>query len=113
MKKEASFMDMLDKRMSDEASGPAEQPMQEQSPTPVMDEAMAEVEEPEQEEGVSMPELYELVFGEDYDPADPLSEGKMEQMSQAMEQDPRVKEMALNEPEKFALFMYGRSSRMA
>lgn len=103
-------MDMLDKRMSDEASGP-EQPMQEQSPTPVMDEAMAEVEEPE--EGVSMPELYEMVFGEDYDPADPLSEGKMEQMSQAMEQDPRVKEMALNEPEKFALFMYGRSSRMA
>ena len=109
-------MDMLDKRMSDEASGPPKQPMQDQSPTPVMDEAMAEVEEPEleeEEEGVSMPELYEMVFGEDYDPADPLSEGKMEQMSQAMEQDPRVKEMAINEPEKFALFMYGRSSRMA
>ena len=115
MKENVSFMDILDERMSQE---PPQNTNTQQSMTPAMDDAMAQmseeetVEEEEPEE-VMMPDLYELVYGEVYDPADQMSESKMNQMVEAMEQDPRVKEMALKEPEKFALFMYGRSSRMS
>lgn len=100
-----SFMDRVSQRMS-----PAEEVM-EQDTTAQMNEEI-ENEEPESEE-MDMPELYQVVYGEPYDAADPQSEGKMRMMQEAIQGDPRVAAMAKGEPEKFALFMYGRTSAIS
>ena len=84
----------------------------EQDTTAKMDKEV-EDEKPEVEESVDMPQLYQVVYGEEFNPADPQSEGKMRMMQEAMEADPRVAQMAQTEPEKFALFMYGRTSAIA
>jgi len=109
MKQEQTFLDMVDERMS-----PAQQ-VQNQEPAPMMQEEMGEEQmvsedsEESEDPQVDMPNLYEVVFSEDYDPENLDSEEKMQLMRQAMAADPRVMQMALEAPEKFALFMYGRT----
>lgn len=103
---EQTFLDMVDERMS-----PAQE-VQKQESAPMMKEEMAKQEmdsEETEDSDFDLPNLYEIVFSEDYDPEDPDSESKMQMMRQAMAADPRVMQMAKEEPEKFALFMYGRT----
>jgi hypothetical protein len=77
----------------------------------VMDDTdVSEEGEPSEEAEVDLDNLYEQVYDEKYDAGSSLSETKMREMKEAIEKDPRVKKMALEEPEKFALYMYGRTS---
>ena len=98
---EQSFADRVDERMS-----PAEE-VREEEVTPQMDQAMAD-EAP----SLNFDTLYSLVYDEVYDASDPKAEGRMRMMKEAVN-DPQVREMAENEPEKFALFMYGKTSSVA
>lgn len=102
---EPSFSDRVEERMS-----PAEEVM-EQEATPQVDAAMEDTDSAEQAptEGPDMDKLYSIVYDEPYDASNAMAEGKMRMMQEAME-DPRVKAMAVSDPEKFALFMYGRTS---
>jgi len=104
---EQSFADRVDERMS-----PAEEVMEEDV-TPQMDEAMASESDPAEEpKSLDFDTLYSLVYDEAYDASDPKAEGRMRMMKEAVN-DPEVREMAENEPEKFALFMYGKTSSVA
>ena len=105
---EQSFTDRVEERMS-----PAEEVAKEEA-TPQVDKVMIgikmEDKAPEKEEGaVDMDMLYKIVYDESYDASDARAEGKMRMMAEAME-DPRIKAMAQEDPEKFALFMYGKTS---
>ena len=102
-----SFADRVEERMS-----PAEEVAKEEA-TPQVDKVMIgikmEDKAPEEGPSVDMDMLYKIVYDEAYDPSDARAEGKMRMMADAME-DPRIKAMAQEDPEKFALFMYGRTS---
>lgn len=106
-----SFADKVEERMS-----PAEKVM-EGEPTPQVDKVMVGIKlseaPPEQpSEEADMDKLYSVVYDEPYDGSDVQAEGRMRMMKEAME-DPNVKEMAIKDPEKFALFMYGRTSAIS
>jgi hypothetical protein len=104
---EPTFADRVEERMS-----PAEE-VKEQDSTPQVDKVMIgikmEDKAPEEGPSVNMDMLYQIVYDEPYDASDASAEGKMRMMVDAME-DPRVKAMAKEDPEKFALYMYGRTS---
>ena len=98
---EQSFADRVEERMS-----PAEE-VREEEVTPQMDRAMAD--ESDEAPSINFEKLYSLVYDEVYDASDATAEGRMRMMKEAVN-DPQVREMAENEPEKFALFMYGKTS---
>jgi hypothetical protein len=97
-----SFSDRVEDRMS-----PAEEVSSEET-TPQLEEAMGNSEE--RSGGPDMQELYEIVYDESYDQSSESSESKMRLMEEAIKSDPRVMEMAVSDPTKFALYMYGRNS---
>jgi hypothetical protein len=97
-----SFSDSVEGRMS-----PAEEVSSEET-TPQLEEAMGDSEE--ESGGPNMEELYEIVYDESYDQSSESSESKMRLMKEAIKSDPRVMDMAVSDPEKFALYMYGRNS---
>tara|TARA_R100001015_G_C4581346_1_gene137821 strand:- start:149 stop:655 length:507 start_codon:yes stop_codon:yes gene_type:complete len=111
---EQSFADRVEERMS-----PAEEVMEEEA-TPQVDKVMVGIKlsEPEGEPSEmsmdptspDMTSLYEVVYDEPYDNSDPQSQGRMRMIEQAMAKDARIKAMAKEDPEKFALFMYGMTS---
>lgn len=96
---------------------PAKEVM-EKEVTPQVDKVMVGIkiseDTPEQEpsEEVDMEKLYSVVYDENFDGSDAQAEGRMRMMQEAME-DPSVKQMAIDDPEKFALFMYGRNSAIS
>ena len=98
---EQSFTDRVDERMS-----PAEEVMEVEA-TPQVDAVMQEASEE-----ADMEKLYSVVYDENFDSSDSQAEGRMRMMQEAME-DPSVKQMAMDDPEKFALFMYGRNSAIS
>jgi len=98
---EQSFADRVEERLS-----PAEEVMAEES-SPQVDEVVEE-----SSEEADMEKLYSVVYDENFDSSDVQAEGRMRLMQEAME-DPRVEQMAREDPEKFALFMYGRTSAIA
>jgi hypothetical protein len=112
---QTSFMDRVSQRMN-----PASEVM-DQETTPELEEAMEELkeekteseekEEVEETEEEEMDEntLYETVYDETYNAEDPKSQNRMETMKAEIARDPRVKEMAMSSPEKFALYMYTRA----
>jgi hypothetical protein len=113
---EASFSDSVEQRMSEPEGEqtPAEE-VAESEVAPQVKEVMDDTDvseegEPSEEAEVDLDNLYEQVYDEKYDAGSSLSETKMREMKEAIEKDPRVKKMALEEPEKFALYMYGRTS---
>lgn len=97
-----SFSDRIEDRMS-----PAEEVSSEET-TPELEEAMGD--SMEESNGPDMNELYEIVYDESYDQSSESSESKMRLMKKAIESDPKVMKMAVSDPTKFALFMYGRNS---
>tara|TARA_R110001606_G_C14855182_1_gene587735 strand:- start:45 stop:461 length:417 start_codon:yes stop_codon:yes gene_type:complete len=97
-----SFSDSVEGRMS-----PAEEVSSEET-TPQLEEAMGDSEE--ESGGPDMKELYEIVYDESYDQSSESSESKMRLMKEAIKSDPRVMGMAVSDPTKFALYMYGRNS---
>jgi hypothetical protein len=97
-----SFSDSVEGRMS-----PAEEVSSEET-TPQLEEAMGDSEE--ESGGPNMEELYEIVYDESYDQSSESSESKMRLMKEAIKSDPRVMDMAVSDPTKFALYMYGRNS---
>lgn len=111
---EQSFADRVEDRMS-----PAEEVMDKEA-APKVDKVMvgiklseSEGEESEMGSDPTAPDmgaLYEVVYDEPYDQSDNQSEGRMRMMQEAIQKDPRVKAMAKEDPEKFALFMYGMTS---
>lgn len=101
---EQSFADRVEERMS-----PAEE-VREEEVTPQMDQAMES--ETDEAPSLNFDTLYSLVYDEAYDASDPKAEGRMRMMKEAVN-DPQVRDMAENEPEKFALFMYGKTSSVA
>ena len=107
---EQSFAERVDDRMS-----PAQEVMEKEA-TPQVDKVMIGIkmsDEPSEDAPrVDMDKLYSIVYDEPYDASDAKAEGRMRVMQQAME-DPRVMAMAESDPEKFALFMYGRNSAIA
>ena len=106
---EQSFADRVEERMS-----PAEEVMEKEA-APQVDKVMVGIKmsEPppvqETAEAPDMDKLYSVVYDETFDVSDVQSEGRMRMMQEAME-DPSVRQMAMADPEKFALFMYGRTS---
>jgi hypothetical protein len=109
---EQSFADRVEERMS-----PAEEVMEKEA-APQVDKVMVGIkiseDTPEQEpsEEADMDRLYSIVYDEPFDGSDAQAEGRMRMMQDAME-DPSVKQMAIDDPEKFALFMYGRNSAIS
>jgi len=109
---EQSFTDRVEERMS-----PAKEVMEKEA-TPQVDKVMVGIkiseDTPEQEpsEEADMEKLYSVVYDENFDGSDVQAEGRMRMMQDAME-DPSVKQMAIDDPEKFALFMYGRNSTIS
>ena len=97
-----SFSDSVEGRMS-----PAEEVSSEET-TPQLEEAMGDSEEASG--GPDMKQLYEIVYDESYDQSSESSESKMRLMKEAIKSDPKVMEMAVSDPTKFALYMYGRNS---
>ena len=97
-----SFSDSVEGRMS-----PAEEVSSEET-TPQLEEAMGDSEEASG--GPDMKQLYEIVYDESYDQSSESSESKMRLMKEAIKSDPRAMEMAVSDPTKFALYMYGRNS---
>jgi hypothetical protein len=97
-----SFSDSVEGRMS-----PAEEVSSEET-TPQLEEAMENSEE--ESGGPDMKQLYEIVYDESYDQSSESSESKMRLMKEAIKSDPKVMEMAVSDPTKFALYMYGRNS---
>tara|TARA_R100000654_G_scaffold59939_1_gene86678 strand:- start:2787 stop:3275 length:489 start_codon:yes stop_codon:yes gene_type:complete len=109
---EQSFADRVEERMS-----PAKEVMDKEA-TPQVDKVMIGIklsEKPQQTEAseeADMNRLYSIVYDENFDGSDVQAEGRMRMMQEAME-DPSVKQMAIEDPEKFALFMYGRNSAIS
>ena len=97
-----SFSDSVEGRMS-----PAEEVSSGET-TPQLEEAMGDSEE--ESGGPDMEQLYEIVYDESYDQSSESSESKMRLMKEAIKSDPRAMEMAVSDPTKFALYMYGRNS---
>jgi hypothetical protein len=93
-----SFSDMVESRMS---------PEEEESEAPMLEEAM---EESTEEPDLDMESLYQIVYDETFDPSSGKSEAKLMAIKEALDKDPSMVEMAVKEPEKFALYMYGRNS---
>lgn len=70
--------------------------------------------ETETEPELDLETLWETVYG-DGQPFDPDSEvdlEKMGKMRDAIESDPRLAKLAATDPERFALYMYGRKSAL-
>ena len=109
---EQSFAEKVEERMS-----PAEEVMEKEA-APQVDKVMVGIkiseDTPEQQpsEEADMDKLYSIVYDENFDGSDVQAEGRMRMMQEAME-DPSVKQMAIDDPEKFALFMYGRNSAIS
>lgn len=97
-----SFSDMVESRMS---------PEEEESEAPMLEEAMEESAEvaPDSPD-LNMESLYQIVYDETFDPSSGKSEAKLMAIKEALDKDPSMVEMAVKEPEKFALYMYGRNS---
>lgn len=110
MAEEKSFMDMVDERMMNPPADAVEK-----EETSEMESPEKEIMEEEQEETpeLDMVSLFQTVYSEEYNPEDPKSAGKMRLMKESMEKDERVMQMAKESPEKFALFMYGRTSAIS
>jgi hypothetical protein len=102
---EASFNDQVEARMS-----PAEEVAAEET-TPLVDAVVEGEAAPEEASMPDMDSLYEIVYSEAYDANSAKSAQRMRDMEEAMKNDPRILKMAKEEPEKFALFMYGRASK--
>jgi hypothetical protein len=68
--------------------------------------------EPEPE--LDLETLWETVYadGDAYNPKSDLDKEKMGEMRLAIESDPRIKKLATTDPERFALYMYGRKSML-
>ena len=107
---EQSFADRVDERMAAPEKSPAEE-VSEEDPAPMVDKVMVGIKVSKPDEGpeMDMDSLFQTVYDTPYDPESPMDADKMSQMKAALE-DPRVKKMAMEEPEKFALFMYGKRS---
>lgn len=110
---EQSFADRVEERMS-----PAEEVMEEEA-APKVDKVMVGIkladtksDQQESSKAPDMDKLYSIVYDETFDASDVKSEGQMRLMQDAME-DPSVRQMAMEDPEKFALFMYGRRSAIS
>ena len=97
-----SFSDMVESRMSPEEEG---------SEAPMLEEAMGEsAEDAPDSPDLDMESLYQIVYDETFDPSSGKSESKLMAIKEALDKDPSMVEMAVKEPEKFALYMYGRNS---
>jgi len=107
---EMSFSDRVNQRMSAPEESPAEEVASEEA-APMVKKVMVGIamDAEENDSSVSMEDLFNTVYDKPYDANSAMDADKMRQMKDAME-DPRVKRMAMEEPEKFALFMYGRRS---
>lgn len=97
-----SFSDMVESRMS---------PEEEESEAPMLKEAMEEsADDAPDSPDLDMESLYQIVYDETFDPSSGKSEAKLMAIKEALDKDPSMVEMAVKEPEKFALYMYGRNS---
>ena len=101
---EESFEDSVEGRMS-----PAEEVEQSEA-SPEVDSIMVGIKLSDGEGESDMADLYSVVYDKQYDPDSAIDAEKMDNMKRAIEQDPRVAKMAQEEPEKFALYMYGKGS---
>lgn len=101
---EESFEDSVEGRMS-----PAEE-VEEAEASPEVDSVMVGIKLSDGENESDMTDLYSIVYDKSYDPDSAIDAEKMDNMKRAIEQDPRVAKMAKEEPEKFALYMYGKGS---
>ena len=105
-----SFSEAVEDRMAT----PAEE-VANSDPAPMVKQVMVgiDVSEAPEPEQIDMDSLYQMVYDETYDDNSSMSVSKMREMEEAISKDPRVKQMAIEEPEKFALYMYGRTSVVA
>jgi hypothetical protein len=101
---EESFEDSVEGRMS-----PAEE-VEEAEASPEVDSVMVGIKLSGGDNESDMTDLYSIVYDKQYDPDSAIDAEKMDNMKRAIEQDPRVAKMAQEEPEKFALYMYGKRS---
>lgn len=106
---EESFEGSVEGRMADVDKSPAEE-VEESEASPAVDSVMVGIKLSGGEDESGLSDLYSQVYDKVYDPNSAIDAEKMDAIKQAME-DPRVAKMAQEEPEKFALYMYGRSSR--
>jgi hypothetical protein len=95
--------------MADVDKSPAEE-VEESEASPAVDSVMVGIKLSGGEDESGLSDLYSQVYDKVYDPNSAIDAEKMDAIKQAME-DPRVAQMAQEEPEKFALYMYGRGSR--
>lgn len=103
-KEQGSFEDSVEERMS-----PAEE-VEEAEASPEVDSVMVGIKLSDGDNESDMTDLYSVVYDKSYDPNSAIDAEKMDNMKRAIEQDPRVAKMAKEEPEKFALYMYGKGS---
>lgn len=101
---EESFEASVEERMS-----PAEE-VEEAEASPEVDSVMVGIKLSGGDNESDMTDLYSIVYDKSYDPNSAIDAEKMDNMKRAIEQDPRVAKMAKEEPEKFALYMYGKGS---
>jgi len=105
---EKSFANMVEERMS-----PAEE-VADTPAAPMVEGVMVGLkmaDSSDQQDQINMNDLYSTVYDSAYDSNNPKDQEQMQSIKDAL-QDPRVMAMARKDPDKFALFMYGRASAM-
>jgi len=77
-------------------------------PTP---EEVAVAEETEAEKvNVDLESVFNIVMGDTFDPNSSMDREKMQRIKDTIDSDPRLRRMAAEDPDRFALYMYGRKS---
>jgi hypothetical protein len=77
-------------------------------PTP---EEVAVAEETEAEKvNVDLESVFNIVMGDTFDPNSSVDLDKMKRIKDTIDSDPRLRRMAAEDPDRFALYMYGRKS---
>ena len=77
-------------------------------PTP---EEIDVAEETEAEKvNVDLESVFNIVMGDTYDPNSSMDREKMQRIKDTIDSDPRLRRMAAEDPDRFALYMYGRKS---
>ena len=107
----AETQSILDSLKAELGSSEESAPEEEESEAPMLEEAMKEpAEDAPDSPDLDMESLYQIVYDETFDPSSGKSEAKLMAIKEALDKDPSMVEMAVKEPEKFALYMYGRNS---